>query len=134
MNSSIVYTIKRIAKRNGYVVSHVYDLKGDKFCDCLEDEDTLIPNGIYEAVPSHSFIHNRLVLLLRDVPEHTNVLVRPGLTRKDSKGCLLFGQNKNVGEVWYSSYVLDQFLINVIDTFGNFGTTQLKLKIVDDFL
>ena len=50
-----------------------------------------IPAGEYDAIKYYSPKHKRIVILLLDVPERTNIEIHPGNTIKDTTGCILVG-------------------------------------------
>ncbi len=120
--------LKRIAKREGYTIGHLY-VNGVKFCDTLEDTDrglsqslpvsvnaakkkkglTAIPTGRYritlsvlserfKKVAFYNFCKGFLPRLL-NVPSFDGVLIHVGNTAKDTEGCILVGENKVKGQV-----------------------------------
>ena len=121
--------LKRIAKRNGYTIGHLY-VNGIYFSDTLEDSDrglvgsmpldelkrkklahiTAIPIGRYQI--SMNVISPRLskskfykqfgegrVPRLLNVPAFEGILIHCGNTAKDTDGCILVGKNSKVGMV-----------------------------------
>lgn len=120
--------LKRIAKKPKYTIGHLY-IDGKYFCDTIEDKDrgltssmgavaiqskkvineTAIPTGTYKV--SMNTISPRfqntswakkwkgIVPRLMDIPGYMGVLIHPGNTEKDTSGCILVGQNKQVGRV-----------------------------------
>ena len=122
-------TLKRIAKRNGYTIGHLY-VNGIYFSDTLEDVDrglvstmsidilkkkklahiTAIPTGRYEVTIgvispklSKSKFYKQFgggrVPRLLNVPAFDGILIHCGNTAKDTDGCILIGKNTKVGMV-----------------------------------
>lgn len=110
--------LKRIAKRATYTIGKMY-IDGDYFCDTLEDTDrglkqsmlpstirlkkvpnrTAIPTGTYNIVLNMSPKFKRVLPRLLDVPEFDGILIHRGNTDRDTSGCILVGENKEVGKV-----------------------------------
>lgn len=119
--------LKRIALKPAYTIGWLY-VDGTKVCDTIEDTvrdvnkngvfdngekkiagQTAIPYGTYDitlAVQSpkykdkaaYKFCNGYLPRLL-DVPEFEGILIHIGNTAEDSAGCILVGENKEVGKV-----------------------------------
>ena len=120
--------LKRIARRETYTIGRLY-VDGVRFCDTIEDKDrglrqdlplsvnmskkvkneTAIPVGRYRVtlgVQSPRMSKNKnydfcngYVPRLINVPAYDGVLIHIGNTAKDSAGCILVGENKEVGKV-----------------------------------
>lgn len=124
--------LKRIARKAGYTIGRLY-VDGEKVCDTLEDIDrglsqalpvsvnmakkkfgkTAIPVGRYRVTlgvkspkfskkASYQFCNGFLPRLI-NVPAFEGVLIHIGNTAKDSEGCILVGENKEVGKVLNST-------------------------------
>ena len=109
-------TLKRIALRPTYTIGRLY-IDGEYFCDTCEDKvrdtnkngvfdeekkvygETAIPYGNYTIILSMSNRFKRVLPLLLDVPDFKCVRIHSGNTSKDSLGCILVGENKQVGKV-----------------------------------
>ena len=121
-------TLKRIARRDTYTIGRL-SIDGKYFCDTVEDRDrgldqrqplqvniarkkkgvTAIPVGTYRitlAVQSPRFSKqskyafcNGFLPRLINVPAFDGVLIHIGNTAADSEGCILVGENKEVGKV-----------------------------------
>ena len=121
-------TLKRIAKRPTYTIGRLY-VEGNYFCDTLEDTDrglsqslpesvnkakklkgrTAIPTGKYRVTlevqsPKYSKVAfynfcNGCVPRLLNVPAFDGVLIHVGNSERDTEGCILVGENKQVGKV-----------------------------------
>ena len=125
-------TLRRIARKDTYTIGRLY-IDGEYFCDTIEDKDrglsqelpvsvnkklkragsTAIPVGRYRVtldVVSPRFskktvyqsIKGKLPRLI-NVPSFEGVLIHIGNTAKDTEGCILVGQNTQVGKVLNSA-------------------------------
>ncbi len=124
-------TLKRIALKPAYTIGHLY-IDGQKVCDTIEDTvrdlnkngvfdngekkvyaETAIPYGTYDITlkvqspkykdkAQYKFCDGYLPRLL-DVPHFDGILIHIGNTAKDSAGCILVGENKEVGKVLNST-------------------------------
>ena len=124
--------LKRIAKRETYTIGRLY-VDGVRFCDTIEDKDrglrqdlplsvntkrkvkneTAIPVGKYRVtlgIKSPRLSKNKnydfcggCVPRLINVPAFDGILIHIGNTAKDSAGCILVGENKEVGKVLNST-------------------------------
>lgn len=122
--------LKRIAKRDTYTIGKLY-IDGEYFCDTIEDKDrglyasmpldeleskkvkhqTAIPRGCYQVTYTLSQrfkdkswaqkLGGRLPLLLK-VPGFDGIRIHPGTDEDSTSGCLIVGQNKEVGKVIHS--------------------------------
>lgn len=100
-----------------YVIGNLY-VDGQFFCNTLEDQnrdlnkngkfdglekkvagDTCIPFGRYEVIVNRSPKFGRDLPLLLNVPEFEGIRIHRGNTISDTSGCLLVGENKEVGKV-----------------------------------
>ena len=123
--------LKRIARREKYTIGKLY-IDGKYECDTVEDEDrgltqdmsldeikkikvpneTAIPTGTYKITLNvvspkfskyaYKYIGGRLPRL-PDVPGYSGVLMHIGNTAEHSSGCLIVGQNTQVGKVLNST-------------------------------
>lgn len=111
-------TLKRIAKRDTYTIGRLY-VDGRYFCDTAEPTvrelgkdgsgkvagKTAIPCGTYKLIMKQSPKFGRLLPTLCDVPFFKGILIHRGnVPLKDSQGCILVGENKEVGKVLNSTY------------------------------
>lgn len=147
-------TLKRIAKRPTYTIGRLY-VDGQYFCDTLEDTDrglkqslpeslnkakkvkgkTAIPTGRYRVtlnvksqkyskVAFYNFC-NGCVPRLLNVPAFDGILIHVGNTAVDTEGCILVGQNKQVGKVLNSK---DTFL-RLYDVLNDNKNKNIYIKI-----
>ena len=113
--------LKRIAHKQDYTIGRLY-VNGQRFCDTLEDYDrlyfggvkvkgqTAIPAGRYEVLLNsysprfgqkepYRSLSRGCVPLINGVPGFSGVRIHVGNTASDTEGCILVGQNKQVGKV-----------------------------------
>ena len=120
--------LKRIARKAGYTIGKLY-IDGAYFCDTLEDADrldkgmtaaqlaakkipgqTAIPEGTYKVIVNVSPKFKRLLPRLVNVPGYEGVLIHRGNTPADTAGCILVGENKQVGKVLNSTFYEDRLV------------------------
>jgi len=130
--------LKRIAKKPMYTIGKLY-INDEYFCDTLEDTDrgldqrlplyanqlrkvkgkTAIPTGTYDITlkivsqrfgkkSQYKFCGGKLPRLL-GVPAFDGVLIHIGNDANDTEGCILVGENKQVGKVLYSTPTFKRF-------------------------
>ena len=113
--------LKRIAHKQDYTIGRLY-VNGQRFCDTLEDYDrlyfggvkvkgqTAIPAGRYEVLLNsysprfgqkepYKSLSRGCVPLINGVPGFSGVRIHIGNTASDTDGCILVGENKQVGKV-----------------------------------
>ena len=123
------WRIDRAWKKKGYTISRVYldgvrFGDGKRYCNVLEDEDrgltsdmtvdeilakkkygeTAIPTGTYKVIISWSPRFKKDLPILIAVKGFTGIRIHSGNTAKDSSGCLLVGENTQVGMITNSRY------------------------------
>ena len=116
--------LKRIALLNRYTIGKLY-INDEYFCDTLEDTvryidlrtgkgkikgETAIPYGTYKVILNVSPRFKRVLPRLLNVPFFEGILIHSGNTHKDTEGCILVGENKQVGMV-LNSRKYEQMLI-----------------------
>lgn len=140
----IKLNLKRIANLPTYTIGRLF-INGEYFCDTLEDKDrdlyqiqnissilktkvygqTAIPKGTYKVVTnivspkfkkrSWAKPYGGCVPRLQNVPGFEGILIHPGNSDKDTYGCILVGQNKQVGKVLNSQNTY-YYLMNILLT------------------
>ena len=103
--------LKRIAKRKSYTIGKLY-IDGEEFCDTLEPTwrdyahgaykrkgCSAIPEGCYPVVVSYSPRFQQWLPLLLHVPKFEGIRIHAGNTSCDTEGCILVGENREVGKV-----------------------------------
>ena len=108
----------RIARKDTYTIGKLY-IDGKYECDVLEDRDrglddsmdektirskkikgeTAIPSGKYNVYITYSPKYKKQMPLIDGVKGYSGIRIHSGNTHKDTEGCLLVGQNKEVGKV-----------------------------------
>ena len=106
-------------------------LEGAYFCDTLEPTwrdyehgaykvkgRSAIPEGRYAVVISYSPKFKQWLPILLGVPKFEGIRIHAGNTAKDTEGCILVGQNREVGKVLDSRkwlYELKQKIVEAKD-------------------
>ncbi|MBQ3752787.1 MAG: hypothetical protein II864_04475 [Prevotella sp.] len=124
--------LKRIARKATYTIGRLY-IDGQRFCDTIEDRDrslrqdmaraaikrikvpgeTAIPTGRYRVTlgvrsprmsqkKAYEFCDGYVPRLI-NVPGFDGILIHIGNTARDSEGCILVGENREVGKVLNST-------------------------------
>ena len=120
-------TLKRIALRSTYTIGKLY-IDDAYFCDTLEDTvrdtnksgkfdngeqkikgKTAIPYGTYEIKWTYSPRFKKYTPQLMNVPSFEGIRVHAGNTSADTEGCLILGENKQVGKVLNSRATINKF-------------------------
>lgn len=120
-------TLKRIALRSTYTIGRLY-VDGNYFCDTLEDTvrdlnkngkfdngekkvygKTAIPYGTYEIKWTYSPRFKKYTPQLMNVPSFEGIRIHSGNTSADTEGCLILGENKQVGMVLNSRATINKF-------------------------
>lgn len=121
--------LKRVAYRDTYTIGKLY-LDGVYFCDTLEDKvrdlskeakvpgQTAIPAGSYKVVVTASPRFKRLLPRLLNVPQFDGILIHRGNTPENTSGCILVGENKQIGKVLNSTYY-EERLVEVLKDQSN---------------
>ena len=130
--------LNRVALKKTYTIGKLYEEKEDGslvyICDTLEDQvrdasapkvrgETAIPFGTYKIEFRRSPAFNRVMPYLLSVPNFQGVMIHAGNTASDSRGCILCGENKEVGRVINSRKTFER-LFSLID--GKDVTIKIK--------
>lgn len=114
--------LERVFKKETYTIGKLY-IDNVYLCDTLEDKvrdlnkdgdlndpgetkvygQTAIPYGTYDVVLSYSPKFKRNLPRLLNVKNFDGILIHRGNTNKDTDGCILVGENKEVGKVLFST-------------------------------
>lgn len=124
----MIVTIWRKYRKDGYTIGRVY-IDGVFFCNSLEDTDrgleqymsvgeimtkklagqTAIPAGDYKITRTYSPRFKRLVPQIMNVKGFAGVRVHAGNTAADTEGCVLLGDNTQVGRLANSRKRVTEF-------------------------
>ena len=138
-------TLKRIALRSTYTIGRLY-VDGNYFCDTLEDTvrdlnkngkfdngekkvyaKTAIPYGTYEIKWTYSPRFKKYTPQLMNVPSFEGIRVHAGNTSADTEGCLILGENKEVGKVLNSRATINKFY-TIIKKACSKGKVTIEIK------
>ena len=113
----------RHARRADYTIGRLEDENGKKICDTLEPtwrdyrggelkipKKSAIPEGTYRVVTTYSLRFQKYLPLLVGVPGFEGVRIHAGNTSRDTEGCILVGQNLQVGKVLWSRITLEKLM------------------------
>ena len=115
--------LTRIARKAEYTIGRLEDENGKKLCDTLEPiwrnydggelkipKKSAIPEGAYRVVTTYSLRFRKYLPLLVGVPGFEGVRIHSGNTSRDTEGCILVGQNLQVGKVLWSRITLEKLM------------------------
>ena len=125
------YTIGRLSIRQQVDDEYLAGYENKYFCDTLEPTwrdyehgaykvkgRSAIPEGRYAVVISWSPKFKQWLPILLGVPKFEGIRIHAGNTAKDTEGCILVGQNREVGKVLDSRkwlYELKQKIVEAKD-------------------
>lgn len=137
--------LKRIALRPTYTIGKLY-INDAYFCDTLEDTvrdtnksgkfdngeqkikgKTAIPYGTYEIKWTYSPRFKKYTPQLMNVPSFEGIRVHAGNTSADTEGCLILGENKQVGKVLNSRATINKFYPIIKEACSN-GKVTIEIK------
>ena len=115
--------LTRHARRADYTIGRLEDENGKKICDTLEPiwrnydggemkipRKSAIPEGTYRVVVTKSRRFQKYLPLLVGVPGFEGVRIHAGNTSRDTEGCILVGQNLQIGKVLWSRITLEKLM------------------------
>ena len=115
--------LTRIARKAEYTIGRLEDENGKKLCDTLEPiwrnydggelkipKKSAIPEGTYRVVTTYSLRFRKYLPLLVGVPGFEGVRIHAGNTSRDTEGCILVGQNLQVGKVLWSRITMEKLM------------------------
>jgi len=131
--------LERIAKRKTYTIGRLYIRRrvddeylagtaDDYFCDTLEPTwrdyangaykvkgRSAIPEGRYAVVISWSQKFGAWLPILLGVPKFEGIRIHAGNCSEDTEGCILVGQNREVGKVLDSRKWLYELKLKIVE-------------------
>ncbi|MBR6867132.1 MAG: hypothetical protein IKN02_02760 [Prevotella sp.] len=144
--------LKRIARKASYTIGRLY-VDGQRFCDTIEDRDrslrqdmaraaikrikvqgeTAIPTGRYRVTlgvkspkmsqkKAYAFCDGYVPRLI-NVPGFDGILIHIGNTARDSEGCILVGENREVGKVLNSTATFKRLYARLREAKGDIYIT-----------
>lgn len=138
-------TLKRIALRPTYTIGKLY-IDDVYFCDTIEDTvrdlnkngkfdngekkiyfKTAIPYGTYEIKWTYSPRFKKYTPQLMNVPSFEGIRIHAGNTSDDTEGCLILGENKQVGKVLNSRATINKFYPIIKKACSN-GKVTIEIK------
>lgn len=138
-------TLKRIALRPTYTIGKLY-IDNVYFCDTIEDtvrdinkngkfdngekkvhSKTAIPYGTYEIKWTYSPRFKKYTPQLMNVPSFEGIRIHAGNTSADTEGCLILGENKQVGKVLNSRTTINKFYQIINEACSN-GKVTIEIK------
>ena len=144
--------LERIAKRRTYTIGRLYIQRrvndeylagtaDDYFCDTLEPTwrdyehgaykvkgRSAIPEGRYAVVISYSPRFKQWLPILLGVPKFEGIRIHAGNTAKDTEGCILVGQNREVGKVLDSRKWLCELKQKIVEAKDKGEAVWLTIK------
>ena len=115
--------LTRIARKAEYTIGRLEDENGKRICDTLEPtwrdykggemkipKKSAIPEGSYRVVVTKSQRFRKYLPLLVGVPGFEGVRIHAGNTSRDTEGCILVGQNLQVGKLLWSRITLERLM------------------------
>lgn len=108
----------------------IFSINGKKFCDTLEDKvrdynkdgdlddpgetkvygETAIPYGKYKVILSYSPKFKRIMPRVLNVKHFDGILIHNGVTNKNTLGCILIGDNSEVGKLSNGKFYLEKLI------------------------
>lgn len=139
--------IERKYKKPTYTIG-VVSVNGNRFCNSLEDTDrgldqsmsvdeiknkkvygeTAIPKGTYNVTYTYSNRFKKMMPLVNNVKGFDGIRIHSGNTAKDSLGCILLGDNREVGKVVNSRVTCDKLYAMIEEALKKKESVTLTIK------
>lgn len=150
---NIQITVDRKYKKPAYTIGNLY-INGERltdgkhYCNTLEDTDrglkssmtpaqiaklkkygqTAIPTGTYPVVLAWSNKFKKEMPHIERVPGYSGILIHPGNTAADTLGCILVGENTQVGRVNNSRYWFDILYRKIKETIERGSKVSITIR------
>lgn len=125
MDNSYIMYLERFYKSGNATIGEL-TAENCHICYTLEDRmannvyDTAIPNGEYEVEVTWSPKFQRMLPLLKNVPNREGIRIHRGNSAKDCVGCILVGEKVDIEEEWlYNSRVMEETLTAMLTDIQN---------------
>ena len=135
------YTIGRLSIRQQVDDEYLAGYEDRYFCDTLEPTwrdykngaykikgKSAIPEGRYAVVISYSPKLKQWLPILLGVPKFEGIRIHAGNTAKDTEGCILVGQNREVGKVLDSRKWLYKLKQKIVEAKGRGEAVWITIK------
>ena len=135
------YTIGRLSIRQQVDDEYLAGYEDRYFCDTLEPTwrdyangaykvkgRSAIPEGRYAVVISYSPKFKQWLPILLGVPKFEGIRIHAGNTAKDTEGCILVGQNREVGKVLDSRKWLYKLKQKIVEAKGRGEAVWITIK------
>ena len=135
------YTIGRLSIRQQVDDEYLAGYENKYFCDTLEPTwrdykngaykikgKSAIPEGRYAVVISYSPKFGAWLPILLGVPKFRGIRIHAGNTAKDTEGCILVGQNREVGKVLDSRKWLYKLKRKIVEAKGRGEAVWITIK------
>jgi len=135
------YTIGRLSIRQQVDDEYLAGYEDRYFCDTLEPTwrdykngaykvkgRSAIPEGRYAVVISYSPKFGAWLPILLGVPKFKGIRIHAGNTAKDTEGCILVGQNREVGKVLDSRKWLYELKRKIVEAKGRGEAVWITIK------
>lgn len=132
--------IDRLYKKEDYTIGNLY-INGEYLCNTLEDKvrtldttedkiygETAIPEGRYEVILSYSPHFKKILPELLDVPMFKDIRIHAGNDKEDTKGCILVGENKEVGKVINSRKTMKKLMSRIKTAWDNGEKIYINIR------
>ena len=120
----IIYDLQRdqLAEDNSGIYGTIYNAE-ELICDTFElpwkeniKNESCIPTGIYDCEVVYTRRFGR-VILVKDVPNRTDIVFHVGNTAADTRGCILVGRYRQYAGIRDSRAAMGDILIEAPDRF-----------------
>ncbi len=135
------YTIGRLSIRQQVDDEYLAGYEDRYFCDTLEPTwrdyangaykvkgRSAIPEGRYAVVISYSPKLKQWLPILLGVPKFKGIRIHAGNTAKDTEGCILVGQNREVAKVLDSRKWLYKLKRKIVEAKGRGEAVWITIK------